>query len=388
MTVPAACHAPRFNPALEGLRAVAALGVMTTHVAFQTGVSPSGHIGGILSRLDFFVPVFFTLSAFVLWRRHGTVAGLRRTRWGVYAIRRIFRIVPAYLVVVGLVLVAHPPAFGVPADVAAATVLMVQIYLPHGLAPGLTHLWSLSVEVAFYALLPVLAVVLSPVKKTRARLVLLVAVAVVSYGWAWIPAVAASPADGIANRQIYPPAFASWFAVGMIAAEIEPRAETFAAYLIRWRWVCWLAAAGVLWVASRPWFGPVGLVHPDAPEFARRVAAGTVFSALVVVPVALAPRQGMLSGPVGQMLGRYSYGIFLIHLPVLEQVMVVMGIPVFSGHTGVVWIVTAVVTVLAAAALYVLVEHPARVLSVRLVGSSTQAMATRAAATTNGRSPA
>ena len=57
-----------FLPQLESLRGVAAIGVLITHVSFQTGIDPATHIGGFLTRFDFFVSVFFGLSGFLLWR--------------------------------------------------------------------------------------------------------------------------------------------------------------------------------------------------------------------------------------------------------------------------------------------------------------------------------
>ena len=69
-----------FLPAVEGMRACAAVGVVVTHVAFQTG-----HTGGITGRLfgrfDLAVAVFFALSGFLLWRGHAAAArGLRPVR--------------------------------------------------------------------------------------------------------------------------------------------------------------------------------------------------------------------------------------------------------------------------------------------------------------------
>ena len=55
-----------FLPALEGMRACAAVGVVVTHVAFQTG-----HTGGIAGRLfgrfDL-VMLLLALAAIVLWK--------------------------------------------------------------------------------------------------------------------------------------------------------------------------------------------------------------------------------------------------------------------------------------------------------------------------------
>jgi peptidoglycan/LPS O-acetylase OafA/YrhL len=47
-----------FLPAVEGMRACAALGVVVTHVAFQTGHT-SGITGRLLGRFDLAVAVFF-----------------------------------------------------------------------------------------------------------------------------------------------------------------------------------------------------------------------------------------------------------------------------------------------------------------------------------------
>ena len=62
-----------FLPAVEGMRACAAVGVVVTHAAFQTG-----HTGGITGRLfgrfDLAVAVFFALSGFLLWRGHAAAA--------------------------------------------------------------------------------------------------------------------------------------------------------------------------------------------------------------------------------------------------------------------------------------------------------------------------
>src|SRR5690625_3215502 len=59
---------PGFLPSLEGLRAVASMGIIGTHVAFQTGHDVGALWERILGRFDFFVAVFFVLSGFLLWR--------------------------------------------------------------------------------------------------------------------------------------------------------------------------------------------------------------------------------------------------------------------------------------------------------------------------------
>ena len=122
-TVP--CHLPE----LDGLRGCAALGIVVTHVSFQTGTG-----WGIAERFDYFVAVFFALSAFLLWRRRH----LHTTRD--YAWSRVARLAPAYLVCVALVLALLPDAHSVTLTQVLSNLTSTQIYVVDGLAPGLTQL--------------------------------------------------------------------------------------------------------------------------------------------------------------------------------------------------------------------------------------------------------
>src|SRR5690606_24815393 len=63
-----------FLPALEGMRGFAAVGVLITHVAFQTGAVDDPLVGRIWARLDLAVALFFALSGFLLWRPHAAFA--------------------------------------------------------------------------------------------------------------------------------------------------------------------------------------------------------------------------------------------------------------------------------------------------------------------------
>ncbi|MFJ9743909.1 acyltransferase family protein, partial [Streptomyces sp. NPDC101166] len=71
---PAPVRPGRFVPALEGMRALAALGVVLTHVAFQTGATGQPVLGRVWERFDLAVAVFFALSGFLLWRPHAAAA--------------------------------------------------------------------------------------------------------------------------------------------------------------------------------------------------------------------------------------------------------------------------------------------------------------------------
>lgn len=339
----------RFLPELEGVRALAALAVVVTHVSFQTATGWAW-----AERLDYGVAVFFVLSGFLLWRRrHAHTVGQ-------YVLSRVARLAPLYVVCVVAVLALLPDASPISLPQLLTNLTGMQLYIADGLAPGLTQLWSLSVEFAFYAVLPLLAWGLDKLS-ARGRVAIIAAGGLLSLGWAFLPFVA-SYESGQVNTQIWPPAYFSWFAVGMLAAEAEASGVRVRAGRIV-RPACWAVALGCVWLASREWFGPQGLVHPAPDEFARRIAVGAVCGACIVVPVALAPRESWLSSEWMRALGRWSYGVFLWHVAVLAIAFPLLGVPAFSGSVwdfAVVLVFTVVVSCALSAATYVLVEVPGR----------------------------
>lgn len=324
-------------PELEGLRAVAALGIVVTHVAFQTDLASA-----MLTRFDYFVAVFFALSAFLLAR--GT------PRPG-YVRRRFARIAPAYLVCAVVVMLALPSLSEITLPQVLANLTLTQIYMPDGLVAGLTQMWSLCVEVAFYLVLPVYLAL-----GTRGRAVAIVVAVVFGLAWPWL-----------IDAQTTPPSYLPWFAVGLVCAEVE---RVRGPVRLRLRWVFPVLALGVAWLAGQEWVGPPGLEHPSPAEFNVRIILGTVFAALFVVPFALAPREeGVLSRPVMRALGRWSYGIFLWHMAVLDIAFPVLGVRVFTGSVAdfvVVLAFTVAVSVAVAYLSYEFVEAPAMHRSRRL----------------------
>ena len=339
----------RFLPELEGVRALAALAVVVTHVSFQTATGWAW-----AERLDYGVAVFFVLSGFLLWRRrHVHTAGQ-------YALSRVARLAPLYVVCVVAVLALLPDASPLTLPQVITNLTGTQLYIADGLVPGLTQLWSLCVEFAFYAVLPLLAWLLDKLS-ARPRVALIAGAGVLSLFWGFLPFVAGYE-SGDVNTQIWPPAYFSWFAVGMLAAEAEAAGVRVRAGRIV-RPACWAVAAGCVWLASREWFGPQGLVHPEPGEFARRIAAGAVCGACIVVSVALAPRESWLSSEVMRALGRWSYGVFMWHVAVLAIAFPLLGVSAFSGSAGdfaVVLVFTVVVSCVLSAATYALVEVPGR----------------------------
>ncbi len=352
-----------FLPAVEGMRACAAIGVVITHVAFQTGHS-SGVGGRLFGRFDLAVAVFFALSGFLLWRGHAAaVRGLRRQpATGHYLRSRIVRIMPGYLVAVVVILALLPDASNADLTVWLANLSLTQIYVPLTLTGGLTQMWSLSVEVSFYLVLPVLAL-LARRLPVRARIPVIAAVAVASWGWG--AAMAALPYDapvGV-NPLNWPPAFSSWFAAGMLLAEWTVSSPGLAHRLARNRLLMAGIAVVAYLVAASPVAGPEGLIPGTASQFAVKTAMGAILAGALIAPLVLdrpdTPHR-ILAHPVMVTLGRWSYGLFVWHLAALAMVFPVIGEFAFNGHLPVVLALTLIFGFAIAAVSYALVESPCR----------------------------
>jgi peptidoglycan/LPS O-acetylase OafA/YrhL len=341
------------------MRACAAVGVVVTHVAFQTG-----HTGGILGRLfgrfDLAVAVFFALSGFLLWRGHAAAA--RRLRpvppTGHYLRSRIVRIMPGYLVAVVVILTLLPDAKA-NLTVWLANLSLTQIYVPLTLTSGLTQMWSLSVEVSFYLALPFLAL-LARLLPVRARIPAIAATALASFAWALIP----FDAPVGVNPLNWPPAFFSWFAGGMLLAELTVMPVGWPHRLARRRVVMAAIAVAAFLVAASPLAGPEGLTPGTISQFMVKTAMGAVVSAALLAPLVLdAPdtQHPWLGNTTMVTLGRWSYGLFVWHLAALAMVFPVIGEFAFNGHMPVVLVLTVVFGFAIAAVSYALVESPCRV---------------------------
>ena len=351
-----------FLPAVEGMRACAAMGVVVTHVAFQTGHS-SGVAGRLFGRFDLAVAVFFALSGFQLWRGHAAAARDlgSRPRTGHYLRSRVVRIMPAYVVAVIVILTLLPDADHASRTVWLANLTLTQIYVPLTLTGGLTQMWSLSVEVSFYLALPVLAL-LARRLPVRARAWAIAALAALSLAWGWVPL---HGGYGI-NPLNWPPAFFSWFAAGMLLAEWAYSGVGLPVRLAQKKagrvFMAVIAVSAYL-VAASPLAGPEGLVPGTATQFAVKTAMGSLVAFALVAPLVLdrpdTPHRVL--GTTGMVtLGRWSYGLFIWHLAALAMVFPVLGTFPFTGRMPIVLVSTLIFGWAIAAVSYGLVESPCR----------------------------
>lgn len=328
---------------LTGIRAVAALLVVLTHAAYTTGKYPQGYVGLVYSRMEIGVPIFFVLSGFLLFlpwvkaaaQADGSWPSVRRYSW-----HRVRRIMPAYAVtVIAAYLVYHfrtgGPNPGHTWEGLFRNLTLTQIYtddyLFSFLHQGLTQMWSLAVEVAFYVVLPLLAYLLLVVlcrRRWQPRLLLagLVALALVSPAWLvlvhttdWLP-------DG---ARLWLPGYLAWFVGGMALAALQPLGVR--AYAL----ACVPLAIVSYFIVSTPIAGEPTTSPAELREGLVKTAFYAVIATLLVAPLALGDRglytRVMASRPM-VFLGEISYEIFLIHLILMELVMVeIVRYPIYTG---------------------------------------------------------
>ena len=171
---------------------MAAIWVVVTHVCFWTGFYGHGLLGALSQRLEAGVAVFFVLSGFLLsypWLRQ-LRTGARRDSIGRYAFKRVLRIMPVYwvAVVAAVLLIPQNDDTSLPRTIDA--LLMIDMYKQGLLLEGMTQMWSLATEVAFYATLPVLMALLvrHVARKQWQPARMLAALAVVaSHHWPGLP---------------------------------------------------------------------------------------------------------------------------------------------------------------------------------------------------------
>ncbi|GEB12334.1 acyltransferase family protein [Pimelobacter simplex] len=338
-------------PSLTGLRFWAALLVVLYHLSRTVGQVP------VVSDLSWYgrcgVTFFFVLSGFVLaWSYDGT-----RTRPLVFYWRRFARIWP--LMAVAIVLsVAVYLALDVPVrrDGALAGLTFTNAWFtdPGIVVGGNPAVWSLSDEAFFYAVFPLLLLVLAP-RRPCALLVVAGAGCAAALGL-WL----ASGGIDLAHRSwaldYLPLSRLTQFVVGVAVALAMRRG---------WRPRIGLPVALVLVVAYLaaliPWHQAVPDTEWYGPYSASQLLSTPVF-ALLVAAAAQADLSGRRTGLTGTWmlrLGHWSFAWYLVHEIVIRWVR--HQHPALYEGAGVlaVWTAVIVVSLALAGALYYLVEHPA-----------------------------
>lgn len=361
----------RTFPALNAVRAAGAIMVVLTHAAFNTGRINDGWVGAMLARFDFGVTLFFVLSGFLLSRPWFLAAALGRQEPSArhYLWKRALRILPLYWVVVVVAFLVDPVNADATREDWISHLTLTQIYRPELLASSLTQMWSLCTEVAFYVVLPLLCLVLTGRRPRELRLTrVLVGAGLISVaGLVWQVIVAQIPGHEAHYAQ-WLPGYLPWFMVGLAFAAISADITVHPRGHVLERMGhdltgCWVLAAAVFALACTPVAGPRLLLTPDGWQAGAKVVLYGVAGAFFVLPLVFGPeREGtarkQLCGPVPFWLGEISYGIFAIHMIVLNLVFRALDLDVFTGRFLTVALLTLAATVALATVSFYLFEKP------------------------------
>lgn len=360
-------------PGLDGLRAIGALGVLSTHVGFASGDALNGPFTGLLARLDAGVAIFFVISGFLLYRPHLVAMAATRPRPATrtYLWHRALRILPALWIATALagVMLAHDKQVDLGLYLRHAT--LIHIYFENHQIDGLSQMWSLATEGAFYVVLPVLAWVLSRLGFSRRRDVhrqLLVLAVFGVAGPTWMAVVASS---GHPSSGLWLPGYLGWFGAGMALAVWQvARSQGLLPDRVLGRLAdnpgtVWAGALAVFALATSPIAGPYGLSPASLGQAATKSLLYAVFALLVVFPAVASLSESTepravraLGGRVGHFLGDISYGVFAYHVVVLGVVERLIGHVPFSGRFAPLFWLTLSISVILATLSYRLVERP------------------------------
>lgn len=381
------------QPALDGLRVIAALAVLVVHVGGETGFQFNGSPASwVVSRGDVGVPIFFVLSGLLLYRpwARAMLQGKPAPETRSFLWRRALRILPAYWAVVIIALPTLNAAHATSPVTWAQYLGLIQIYDPRPWWPGtgaqgLAQMWSLAVEVSFYALLPLIASGLAAWARrgdgvdASARRLLggLAALSLASYGFTvleYYPSGQFWLGDTL-------PRLMTWFAPGMALAVVSvwchtdspgaARARRFCRTVAFSGGTCWLIAIMAFTIACTPIGGPETLSVQGLWETEIKTGLYAIVAIALVAPAAFQPARvtrlsGLLGNRLMSFLGKISYGVFLWQFLVIEALFAVFRLKnAFGGGDFtllgniVVLLAATIVTIAVSAVSYYLIERPA-----------------------------
>lgn len=370
-------------PALHGLRVFAILSVVQFHVTWifagEQNIKIDQELASWSLTIFFGMDLFFILSGFLIGSillhslKTSGSQNLRR-----FYIRRASRTFPPYYLVLTIIAALTPLT-----AMQAAHLKYEYVYATNFVSLQRKDIlmfwgWSLALEEQFYLTVPLLFLALWKLSSDKARVVLLVGL--------WLAA--------LAMRLVLFYAKAPWTDLGLYEAlyfRPHTRFDTLVAGVLlafvynRWRDPirAWLAdpfhramvalpSLGCLWLLLRPnMFGDhhVQLVHVFAWG---SVTSLMYFGPLLMLLLGEGPIVRYLSAPIFRRIATLGYGVYLVHIPVCDHVLVPMAkmlearsVPMFVIWPISLFLVMAL-SLTAGYLLHVFVEKPSLALRDRL----------------------
>jgi peptidoglycan/LPS O-acetylase OafA/YrhL len=302
---------------LTGLRFVAAACVVTCHFMQLGIVADELSVRRALDDGRTAVTLFFVLSGFILTRQYASISQADRRAYYVARFARIYPVVVLALAVagVGIAIAAatHPGTLNgwylaqPSAPLHLGPSLAAQLSLTTGWFPDPSinqpwdaPAWSISCEVVFYALLPVLLPLLR--RMSMRRLVLVGVAAYVVQGLCGADLKALQTVEGGYLLYQFPVVHLPEFLAGVVAALWFVRRPDPLGRLPR-RLLIGTATAGIAALA---------LTQPVTPAY---YCYTPLFVMLVLGLAARGARTDWLGSATVVLLGEASYSLYLLHMP-------------------------------------------------------------------------
>ena len=292
--------------ALDGLRGLAVLLVLLSHMSL--------HRINLIEPLDFSgigksgVFLFFALSAFLLtWQALQFDNGVMQSGqyWLGYAIRRIARIYPLYLVALTISFALFASGQNVNPKITSLEQLLNHILLRDG-----QHIfWAIPVEFKYYILLPLVTFMLAISYKQHAILPVLIALAtitIINYKW---------PPNETENNSIILMPYLGIFIIGSLGAVYSHLAVNKDSVMEVLGWVCLIIA--LLSIPS-VWRA---LIDPHATNqifHSHFLIYGAVWTTTIISATSATRFAAFFEFAPLCFLGRISFSIYLWHYLIVQ----------------------------------------------------------------------
>ncbi len=297
-------------PELDVLRGAAILAVVVYHGLYWDGGTISGRFAKLIVNASVFgwlgVNLFFVLSGFlitgILLDTKGRPDYYRR-----FYMRRVQRILPAYLATIVVLCLLHTLSVG---GVLVSLLFLSNYGKSLPATTGYGPFWSLAVEEQFYLLWPLL------VAKVNRRVFTAVAVAIcfVCPVLRWL--VASGHVLWLGDVHGSTPLIADNLALGALAAIFARSSEGNSRNGRKWGLVCMMVAVPILAAGF-----PFGIMHRTTVMGAtfQTVPWNLFFTGLLLFLLALqSPWSSSVYAAPLRLLGYVSYGLYLFHLLVFN----------------------------------------------------------------------
>lgn len=305
--------------AIDGLRGIAIALVVAYHCTLVYGVRFGAF--DALARTGFLgVELFFALSGFCMLYPYARArfAGTAPPSWSTYASRRAMKIVPSYLLALGVFTVLAAPRYddrGALVAALLAHVAFVHPFFPQHFQAISAPLWTIGIEVQFYVLFPLVCGLF--VRRPLTGFSLLV---VVAGGYRLLLDALRLDTTFFPTSQVL--AFLDVFAAGMLAAYVVAWYRSGAARVPERAMTLTALVTAALALAGLTLLAQSSVLTNDADFFTwharwRLSLAALLFVLVTTSSLAFPSWRRVLANPVLVFLALISYNLYLWHLEVL-----------------------------------------------------------------------